>query len=141
MKERRAARRSLFSPIAVGAMLVTNPDNGAKRGKKQMAKQIPEIGRWYQDAVEDVLFEVVAVDERTATVEVQYEDGEVGEFDFDTWVQLVVLPAEAPEDWRVPYELSSEDDQDPDAVMVPDNFSDPLVSLEGDSWFDLDDLP
>ena len=106
-----------------------------------MAKQIPEIGRWYQDAVEDVLFEVVAVDEHTSTVEVQYEDGEVGEFDFDTWLQLVVLPAEAPEDWRVPYELSSEDDQDPDAVLVPDNFSDPLASLEGDSWFDLDDLP
>ena len=106
-----------------------------------MAKQAPEIGKWYQDAVEDVLFEVVAVDEDSLTVEVQYEDGEVGEFDLDTWMQMILLPAEAPEDWRTPFELSSDDWADPDAIMVPDNLGDPLSSLEGDVWFDIDDIP
>jgi hypothetical protein len=104
-----------------------------------MAKQIPRVGDWYQDAVEDVLFEVVAMDDHSATIEVQYEDGEVGEFDLDTWLQMVLLPAKAPEDWRVSYELSGDDEADPDAVLIPDNFSDPLAALDDDSWLDMDD--
>ena len=105
-----------------------------------MAKQTPEIGRWYQDAVEDVLFEVVAVDENSSTVEIQYEDGEVGEFELETWMQMVILPAQAPEDWRVSYELSGDDGIDPDAVLIPDNFNDPLASLDDDNWYDIEDL-
>ena len=105
-----------------------------------MAKQMPVIGAWYQDAVEDVLFEVVAVDEQSLTIDVQYEDGEVGEFDVDTWMQMIVLPAQEPEDWRISYELSGDDGQDPDAVMIPDDFSDPFSSLDDDRWPDLDDL-
>ncbi|MGD9663254.1 MAG: DUF6763 family protein [Porticoccaceae bacterium] len=104
-----------------------------------MAKKIPIIGDWYQDAVEDVLFEVVAVDEHSSTIEIQYEDGEVGEFDFDTWMQMIVLPAQAPEDWRTSYELDDEDSLNPDSVYVPENFSDPLAALEADSWLDGDD--
>ena len=106
-----------------------------------MAKQRPEIGKWYQDAVEDVLFEVVAVDEDSSTIEVQFEDGEVAEFDFDTWLQMILLSAEAPEDWRVPFELSGDDSRDPDAIMVPDALGDPLSSLDDGSWMDVDDLP
>ncbi len=105
-----------------------------------MAKQMPVVGEWYQDAEEDTFFEVVAVDERSATLEIQYEDGKVGEFDFDTWKQLIVLPAEAPEDWRVPYELGSDDSYDPDAVFVPDNHNDPFSALDADSWYDNDDF-
>ncbi|MFA5630771.1 MAG: DUF6763 family protein [Porticoccaceae bacterium] len=104
-----------------------------------MAKQIPTIGEWYQDAVEDVLFEVVAVDDHSGTIEIQYEDGEVGEFDFETWVQMVLLPAQAPEDWRVSYELSDDDGASPDAVFVPDSGADPLAALESDSWMDSDE--
>lgn len=105
-----------------------------------MAKRLPEIGRWYQDAVEDVLFEVVAVDEYAATVEVQYEGGELSEFDLETWKQMILLPAEAPEDWRSSYELSGDDNNESDDIMVPDNFGDPLSSLDDDSWLDRDDV-
>jgi Family of unknown function (DUF6763) len=105
-----------------------------------MAKQVPVIGEWYQDAVEDLLFEVVAVDEHASTIEVQYEDGEVSEFDIETWMQMIVLPAQAPEDWRVSYELGDADSFDPDSIYVPENFSDPLSDLEGDSWLDTDDF-
>lgn len=105
-----------------------------------MAKQIPIIGQWFQDAVEDVLFEVVAVDEQSQTIEVQYEDGEVGEFEFETWLQMIILPAQEPEDWRISYELSGDDDLDPDATYIPDNFSDPLSSLDSEPWYDLDDF-
>jgi len=103
-----------------------------------MAKQIPIIGEWYQDAVEDVLFEVVAVDDHSGTIEIQYEDGEVGEFDVETWGQMVLLPAQAPEDWRVSYELSGDDGANPDAVFIPDS-ADPLTSIETDTWLDSDE--
>lgn len=104
-----------------------------------MAKKIPVIGEWYQDAVEDVLFEVVAVDERSLTIEIQYEDGEVGEFDYDTWMQMIVLPAEAPEDWRVSYELGDDDSLNPDSAFMPGTYNDPLQTLEAGSWMDVDD--
>ncbi|KJS06254.1 MAG: hypothetical protein VR73_10155 [Gammaproteobacteria bacterium BRH_c0] len=104
-----------------------------------MAKQIPVIREWYQDAVEDVLFEVVAVDEESATIEVQFEDGTLSEFDFDTWMQMVVLPAQAPEDWRLSYEVSDDDSQDPDSTYNRELFDDPLSSIETDSLYGLED--
>jgi hypothetical protein len=104
-----------------------------------MAKRIPIIGKWYQDAEEDVLFEVVAVDEHTASIEVQYEDGEVGEFDLETWMQMIVLPAKAPEDWRVSYELDDDVAADDD-IFIPEHFDDPLDGLEADSFYGLDDF-
>ena len=106
-----------------------------------MAKQYPQIGAWYQDAVEDVLFEVVAVDDSAGTIEIQLLGGEVGELDFETWGQMLVLPAEAPEDWRASYELSNEDSHEPDDIVVPESFQDPLSTLEPDRsfGFELDD--
>ena len=104
-----------------------------------MAKQIPVIREWYQDAAEDVLFEVVAVDEASATIEVQFEDGTVSEFDFESWMQLVLLPAQAPEDWRLSYEVGDDDSQDPDSGYNRDAFEDPLTSIESDSLYGLED--
>ncbi|MFA5495050.1 MAG: DUF6763 family protein [Porticoccaceae bacterium] len=105
-----------------------------------MAKQIPVINDWYQDAIEDVLFEVVAVDEETATIAVQYEDGSVDEFDFETWMQMVVLPAEPPEDWRLSYdEVGDDDSLDPDSLFNPESMDDPLANIESDSLYGLED--
>lgn len=106
-----------------------------------MAKIAPEIGRWYQDAERDLLFEVVAVDEHAGTIEIQYEDGELDEFDEESWQQLILLPAEPPEDWRIPYELDDDDQYDSDAVLVPRPLGDPLAPLDGAGGFDLEDLP
>ncbi len=105
-----------------------------------MASQVPVVGSWYQDAEEDLVFEVVAVDEHAATVEVQYLDGEVSEIDFDTWRQLLLLPAEAPEDWRSSYELSEEDSHDADEVYHPQDMNDPLSMVEPDTTFGMDEL-
>ncbi|MEX2131303.1 MAG: DUF6763 family protein, partial [Pseudohongiellaceae bacterium] len=62
----------------------------------------PVISTWYQDRVTGALFEVVAFDEASDSIEFQHVDGEVGEFDGPTWDELDLLPAEAPEDWRTP---------------------------------------
>ena len=105
-----------------------------------MAIRAPVIGSWYQDANEDQIFEVVAVDEDAGTVEIQYMDGEVSELDFDTWKQMLLLNARQPEDWRASYELSNEDSSMSDDVYIPDKLSDPLSDLDSDIIYGLDDF-
>jgi len=104
-----------------------------------MASQVPVIGAWYQDAAEDEIFEVVAVDEHAGSIEVQYVGGEVSEIDLDTWQQLLLLAAEPPEDWRVSYELSNEDSLSSDDVYVTENWNDPLMDIDSDTIYGLDD--
>lgn len=105
-----------------------------------VAKHSPVLNAWYQDAEEDQVFEVIAIDDEDGTIEIQYYDGEVAELDFDTWKQMVVIPARPPEDWRSAYELSDDDNNDSDAVYVPDNWDDPLGNLEPDVASDNDDF-
>ena len=57
-------------------------------------------------------------------------DGELGEYDSASWQSLYLAPAEAPEDWRSPFELSIEDQAYSDQTMVPEDFSGPLTELE-----------
>ena len=89
------------------------------------------ISTWYQDRLTGALFEVVAYDEASDSIEFQYVDGEVGEYDGQTWSELDLLPAAAPEDWRSPYELSDEDRQYYDSDIVPENWSGPLSRCPG----------
>jgi len=98
-----------------------------------MNKILPEVSAWYQDPVAGTLFEVVAIDELNHTIEYQLLDGELGEYDIATWRQLTIVPAEAPEDWRTPFELNSEDEAYSDQVFVPENFSGALLDIEPDS--------
>ena len=92
----------------------------------------PEISRWYSDAVNNTLFEVVAIDDESGTIEFQLVDGEVGEYDISTWKSLMLKPAEAPEDWRGPIEMPNEDDYFCDEAIVPENFSGVLSEFEPD---------
>lgn len=105
-----------------------------------MAKQYPNIGSWYQDAEQDLLFEVVAVDDHSGTIEIQLIGGEVDEMDFEAWYQTVLLPAEAPEDWRASYELDSADIHSIDDVIIPENTQSPLSALEPDVSVGFDEL-
>ena len=103
-----------------------------------MNKILPEVSVWYQELISGALFEVVAIDELNSTIEYQLLDGEVGEYDLSTWSQLFISEAEAPEDWRTPFELNREDQIYSDQVFVPENFSGALLDIELDS-LDLSD--
>ena len=48
----------------------------------------PEVGLWYRD-IDNRLFEVVALESEDA-IEVQYYDGDVTEFDRESWDLLCV---------------------------------------------------
>jgi hypothetical protein len=92
----------------------------------------PVVGAIYEDP-DGLAFEVVSFDEDDGTIEVQYEDGEVGEIDIDAWYEMElqqlrsadsdeeeeeVEPEKA--DKRVPVE-DDDDDEDLDDYDEDDN--------------------
>ncbi len=105
-----------------------------------MASQFPVIGAWYHDTSEDQAFEVVAVDEQYGTVEIQYLGGEVSEFELETWSQLKLIPAEAPEDAGAAYELSTEDEWGFDRTVTPESWNNPAALIEPDSYPSIEDF-
>lgn len=68
----------------------------------------PRIGDWYQSINGDK-FEIVALDEDEATLEIQHYDGAVEEIDFDTWEEMELISIEPPEDWSGSYDLERDD--------------------------------
>jgi len=69
---------------------------------------LPEVGNWYKNRNGDN-FEVVAIDARTSTIEIQYFDGTLEEYDQDTWIELHPHPIEAPEDFSGSMDMEPED--------------------------------
>ena len=93
----------------------------------------PVIGNWYKDVENDLTFKVIALDESDESIEVQYLNGDIGEYDNETWYNSTFDYIEAPEDWSAPYDDMETDDlgySDPDKHISPDredlNISDRL---------------
>lgn len=104
-----------------------------------MSRYPPSIGQWFQEVESGQVFEIVAYDRDEATVQVQYLDGEIADFDLDSWAQLELSRAAEPEDWRSAFELDDELRVDPDAAMHPVQWSNPLSRVEPDTVLGIDD--
>ena len=100
----------------------------------------PVVGGWYKDLQTNSLFEVVAWDPAALTIETQYLDGEVSEYDLDAWREMLLERAEPPEDWRTPFELSDEDGLDPDLPIHPEDWGNPLNFIEPDTMYGVEDF-
>ena len=87
----------------------------------------PAIGLWYQDA-QHRYFEVVASDDDS--IEIQFHDGNVEEVDMDTWEQLLVMSAAAPNDGLNPFEELDFNDHE----LIEESFQ----SMEWQSAADFD---
>jgi len=61
----------------------------------------PVVGQWFIDD-ELRLFEVVAADDES--IEIQFFDGDVDEFDLEVWYMLSIHPATEPSDGRGPFD-------------------------------------
>ena len=70
----------------------------------------PIIDNWYYHLDKGQRFRVVAMDEKSQTVEIQYFDGNVDEHELEIWHQLNVEPCEAPENWSGPLDIGNLDD-------------------------------
>ena len=73
----------------------------------------PIIDEWYHCLEKAQKFKVTALDEHTATVEIQYFDGNVDELDLDSWYGLDIERIEPPEDWTGPMDNIEKDDLNP----------------------------
>ena len=108
-----------------------------------MVSQIPTvrpvIGNWYQDSIEGLYFEVVAVDEHSGDIEVQYVDGEVSGIDRDSWSLLYLTPAAPPEDAGAAYGMSGDDDWYESDGFSADRWNNPLDEIEPDLFTGFDD--
>lgn len=70
----------------------------------------PVVGHWYNHLDKGDLFQVVAIDAASGTIEIQEFDGALDELDLEEWRQLSVEPAAAPEDWSGPVDELEPDD-------------------------------
>ncbi|WP_372861992.1 DUF6763 family protein [Spongiibacter sp.] len=97
-----------------------------------MAFLIPQVGSWYKDLETSQQFEVVAAEDGLDTIEVQLIDGEICEYDLDSWQQLKLIGIEEPEDWRNAFELSDDDYRHWDDTSIPEQLGNPLHEIETD---------
>lgn len=82
-----------------------------------MSSSDPILGYWYQDAATGAAFRIVAIDPENDSIDVQYVNGDIGEYDFAAWEDSACTPIEAPEDWSAPFggvELDDLGYSDPD---------------------------
>ena len=109
-----------------------------------MAIHIPSIGNWYQDIVINRMFEIVSIDDYSATIDIRYEDGEYDEIAFDSWSQMAIVQTGPPEDWRSSKNLSDHQRFYAHHSFMPcgsgDPASDPLSGLTLDSHFGWDEF-
>ncbi len=103
-----------------------------------MASLRPIPGQWYQALSDNTIFEVIAWDKDSLTIDVQYLDGEIAEYDLEAWQQTALAPAAPPEDWRTPFELDGDDERDPDAPYHPEDYN-PIASIEPEYIYDTDE--
>ena len=100
----------------------------------------PVVGGWYRDMQTTALFEIVAWDPSALTIGTQYLDGEVSEYDLDSWREMLLERVEAPEDWRTAYELDADDCLDPDLPYRPEDWNNPLNSIEPEFMHGVEDF-
>ena len=78
-----------------------------------MAVPEPTVGDWYRLSGGQ-LFEVVAVDDEDGTVEIQYFDGTVEEWDLEDWdaqcEERALETADPPEDWSGSVDVEPDDE-------------------------------
>jgi hypothetical protein len=94
----------------------------------------PVPGQWYEDLEEEIVFQVLSVDPDEELVQIQHEDGEIEEFDLDTWHGLDLDKASEPEGWS-----GSEADEDDDDDWDEDEDEDEDDWDEDEDDDDLDD--
>lgn len=91
---------------------------------------LPIVNEWYQDPQGDYLM-VIALDEDEGIIEVQYFEGEIEEFDIETWHAMGFESSEAPEDWSGSFDDLERDDMgDTDYPLHPEDWNGPADEME-----------
>ncbi len=79
-----------------------------------MAKSVdPIIEQWHHYPQKAQKFLLSAIDEAAETIEIQYFDGTIDEFEYPAWYAMEVELVAAPEDWTGPMDNIERDDLNP----------------------------
>jgi hypothetical protein len=91
---------------------------------------LPLVNEWYQDPQGDYLM-VIAMDEDEGLIEAQYFEGEIEEFEIETWNEMEFVSSEPPEDWSGSFDDIERDDLgDTDYPMHPEDWSGPSDEVD-----------
>ena len=96
-----------------------------------MTAHAPLIGHWFMKPGVS-WFEVVAIDEDAATVEIQQFDGTIDQIDVKVWQESSFVEVAAPEDWSGSVDMDPEDFVDKSDNDLPAGFFNPLEFLDQD---------
>lgn len=92
--------------------------------------QSPVLGLWYQ-MPDKQIFKVIAMDNDDETIEIQYFDGAIDEWDSESWYRTHIEVVAAPEDWSGPFDDLEHDDLGYEEFMIlPRSHNNPIDSLE-----------
>jgi hypothetical protein len=105
-----------------------------------MAKLAPTVGQWYEDITAYRFFEIIAIDESTGIVSIQFLEGDIDELDFETLSQIAVRQQQQPENWRNELELDTQSPRGADNICLHFGVGDALGKIELDSLFGWDDF-
>ena len=94
-----------------------------------MAVEYPQVGHWYRH-FSGALFEVVALDEKDHTVELQHFDGTLDEVELESWPNLLIETVGAPEDWSGSVDMDPEDYDGETSGEMPYGWHDPLEYVD-----------
>jgi hypothetical protein len=97
----------------------------------------PQTGQWYEDLDTEETFQVLSVDPDEEVIRIQWPDREVQELDLDSWNEMDLELAIAPEGWADDEE-DIEDDED-EGVIAPAEEEDEEEDDEDDDWDDDED--
>ncbi len=93
------------------------PVVAGKRSMSFMTTPYPKVGDWYRIRGGES-FEVVALDEDSGCIELQYFDGTIEEMDIEDWTAEAnghfIESAEPPEDWSGSVDMDPLDDDNGD---------------------------
>ncbi|PPC89645.1 MAG: hypothetical protein CTY34_10660 [Methylobacter sp.] len=90
----------------------------------------PVIGNWYKDIETSQTFQVMAVDDDSDTIEVQFANGDAGEFDHEGWFNSTFDSIDDPEEWDEAYNDMGDDDLGFDEEDDMDEPGDEDIDLE-----------
>ena len=71
----------------------------------------PIIGSWYKDLENNLKFKVINIEDDNDSIEVQYLNGDIGEYDQESWYGSTFDYIEDPEDWSAPFDEIEDDDK------------------------------
>lgn len=86
------------------------------------------VGAWFRTELPEERFEIVAIDDDAATIEVQFYDATVQEIDFESWPQLEAEVIDQPDDWAGAFDADREDLGNEPAPML--SMSDAYDSID-----------